>query len=257
MAEKYIWQMIKEAVEKSESEIISNAEIREYIQSAYGDVNTNSINAQILSCCVNKECRTNWPENNKPRKCNSNYDFLFSIGRGQVTMFDPQEHGEWELIEDAKGKIIVHKVDDFANTENTNAPQIENEASAFEFAFESQLRDFIAKNINIIDKNLSVYSSGIEFRTDIGYIDILAIDSNGGFVVIELKLSRGEDAALGQILRYMGWVKRNLANNAPVKGIIIAKNISDKLQYAVSVTENISLYEYLVNFEIKKPQAIN
>jgi hypothetical protein len=253
MAEKYIWQMIKEAVEKSESKIVSNAEIREYIQATYGDVNKNSINAQILSSCVNKECRTNWPENSKPRKCNSNYDFLFSIGRGQVTLFDPQEHGEWELKEDFKGKIVVRKVGDLDVPENNPATQVDNGTNEFEFTFESQLRDFIAKNLSLIDSNLSVYSAGVEFKTDIGYIDILATDNNNGFVVIELKLSRGEDAALGQILRYIGWVKRHLANDASVKGIIIAKNISDKLLYAVSVVDNVSLYEYLVNFEIKKP----
>ncbi|MCY1460399.1 hypothetical protein D9M71_779550 [compost metagenome] len=42
-------------------------------------------------------------------------------------------------------------------------------------------------------------------------IDILAVDRNGAFVVIELKVSPGYDRVIGQLLRYMNWVRRDLA----------------------------------------------
>jgi RecB family endonuclease NucS len=130
----------------------------------------------------------------------------------------------------------------------------------FSFALEDQLRDFIAFNLSLIDSDLSIYVSddgisGVEFSTEVGRIDILAIDKDGGFVVIELKLSRGEDATLGQIQRYMGWVKQKLAGDSAVRGVIIAKSISVKLKYAILATKDISLYEYTVTFGIKRPEG--
>jgi len=54
-------------------------------------------------------------------------------------------------------------------------------------------------------------------------IDILAVDGDGALVVIELKVSRGHDQVIGQILWYLGWIKANLAEEGQgVRGIIIA-----------------------------------
>jgi RecB family endonuclease NucS len=45
---------------------------------------------------------------------------------------------------------------------------------------------------------------------DSGRIDVLAVDSENKYVVIELKLSRGRSKALGQLNYYMGWVDEHL-----------------------------------------------
>lgn len=44
-----------------------------------------------------------------------------------------------------------------------------------------------------------------------GFIDMLALDGEGRFVVIELKVGRGRNKTVGQLLYYMGWVVKNLA----------------------------------------------
>jgi hypothetical protein len=45
-------------------------------------------------------------------------------------------------------------------------------------------------------------------------VDILAVESKSkSFVVIELKKGRPSDCVVGQILRYMGWVKQNLCSD--------------------------------------------
>ena len=53
-------------------------------------------------------------------------------------------------------------------------------------------------------------NEGTQYTTDVGYIDILAEDEKGNFVVIELKKGRQSDRAVGQLLRYMVWIKKNL-----------------------------------------------
>ncbi len=81
------------------------------------------------------------------------------------------------------------------------------------------------------------------FQTEVGPIDILAT-CNGDFYVLELKVDRGPDATLGQILRYMGRVKEHLADEKNVFGIIIASDIGQKLRYAATQVPNIRLMEY-------------
>ena len=86
-------------------------------------------------------------------------------------------------------------------------------------------------------------------------IDILAVDGDGALVVIELKVSRGHDQVIGQILWYLGWIKANLAEEGQgVRGIIIAKDISEGLRLACSMTQDISLREYKISFSLDEVQ---
>ena len=128
------------------------------------------------------------------------------------------------------------------------------------FPVESHLRDFIANNIEAITVNghrLKLYidengRDGVEYPTDVGPIDILAVDGEDNFVVFELKLSRGADKAMGQISRYMGCIKRNLAGDKEVKGVIVAKKVDENLKYASSIIPDLSLFEYELNFKIQE-----
>ena len=123
------------------------------------------------------------------------------------------------------------------------------------FALESHLRDYIAKNPERLEPGLSLYSQGetegVEFPVDDGWIDILCKDKDGKFVVIELKLSRGRNKALGQLLYYIGWVDKNFGGG-PCRGIILANEITDHLATAVSRVPGVSLYNYRLNFSVEK-----
>ncbi len=140
-------------------------------------------------------------------------------------------------------------------TDKTPLEQIEQETAnlssecASEFAYEHDLRDYLARNLHIIEPSLELYAvegiTGVEFPVGGRYIDILAVDKNGGYVVIELKVSKGYDRVIGQLLRYVSWIKKNQAEpNQSVRGIIIAKKISEDLQLACSELPSVSLYEY-------------
>ena len=134
-----------------------------------------------------------------------------------------------------------------------------DEQEQFEFSLESHLRDFLAKNIsnlNLHSSRLRIFQdesgrSGIEYPTDVGPIDLLALDENQNPCVFELKLSRGPDRAMGQLLRYIGWVKSRLAGSKDVFGFIVAKDIDEKLRYAALPVPNVRLLEYEVNFQVK------
>lgn len=67
-----------------------------------------------------------------------------------------------------------------------------------------------------------------------------------------MKVSKGADRALGQILRYMGWVRKNIAKGRKVKGVIVAKNVDKRLKYAASMIPEVSLFEYKLDFKIKE-----
>lgn len=62
-------------------------------------------------------------------------------------------------------------------------------------------------------------------------------------MVFELKLSKGPDRAVGQVLRYMGWISKHLASEK-VSGVIVAHEIDEKLKYAISAVGNITVFEY-------------
>ena len=69
-------------------------------------------------------------------------------------------------------------------------------------------------------------------------------------MVFELKLSRGPERAMGQVLRYMGWVQKHLARGQQVTGVIVASHVDEKLKYAVSLGPSIAVFEYRVRFEL-------
>ena len=76
-----------------------------------------------------------------------------------------------------------------------------------------------------------------QYKTDIGIIDILAKDKKTDtYVVIEHKRNQTSDDTVGQLMRYMGWVKRHL-NDDKVKGIIIAGKYDKKLDFILTEGE--------------------
>lgn len=157
-----------------------------------------------------------------------------------------------------KYKRSVEKNEFLLNLDNEEKYDIESEMD-IAFELEHQLRDFLAHNINSLDVNgrklkLFVDSqerNGIEYPTEVGPIDILAVDDNNDFYVLELKRSRSPDKAIGQVARYMGWLNNTIGRHQKVFGIIVAKEISENLKYAVSALPNVSLFEYSISFSLK------
>ena len=139
-------------------------------------------------------------------------------------------------------------------------PEVAEESREFSYEFERDLEHHLVENLEAIEPGLKLYvkdkeTDGEQFVTDVGKIDVLARDKNGDFVVIEVKGSEATDKAVGQLLRYMGWVKKKLAKQETVRGIIIAKKASDELKYAVSNLENVAIKEYEVQFNFRNVES--
>ncbi len=118
-----------------------------------------------------------------------------------------------------------------------------------EFAYEHDLRDYLARNLHLLEQGLRLYDeegvTGVEFPAGGRFIDILAVDRQGNLVVIELKVSKGYDRVLGQLLRYMGWIERHHADpGQTVRGVIVDKAISEDLKLACTRIRDVTLFEY-------------
>ena len=86
-------------------------------------------------------------------------------------------------------------------------------------------------------------------------MDILAISKDKRtLLVVELKKGRASDAVVGQLLRYMGYVKDELSEEGQmVKGIIIALTDDQRLRRALTLLPGIvDFYRYEVNFNLVK-----
>lgn len=161
-----------------------------------------------------------------------------------VRMIPPEAQDHAALVDDVLGK----------------PDGAADEADFPVFSLEYQLRDFIASNLNAIDfdgRRLRLYvdptgRDGIEYPSAVGPIDILAVDSEGSFFVFELKRANSPDRALGQVARYMGWIKHTIGNGKNVYGAIISKTVSENLKYATTITPNVFLFEYDVAFSLRR-----
>ena len=209
----------------------------------YPKIKEGTISAHLIRFSTNAPARINHPHKDGE-------DLLFKVDRSHFRLYDPATDPE----------PIHKKSDAIAPTENIAEPSLDQVPS--EFAYESDLRDFLAKNPSVIEPGLQLYEdkeegiNGIEFPVGNRSIDILAVDDKKGLVVIELKVSRGYDRAVGQLLGYMARIKKNFAEpDQDVRGIIAAREISDDLRLACSDLTSVSLYEYELSVKLRKVPA--
>jgi hypothetical protein len=111
------------------------------------------------------------------------------------------------------------------------------------FALERHLEDFLFYNWDqtSLSSDWELYTvpgnreAGKQFTCAAGRIDLLARHKRETkWLVIELKRGETSDEAVGQVLRYMGWVQLNLAEaGEEVHGLIVAQAIDPLLSYLI------------------------
>jgi len=132
------------------------------------------------------------------------------------------------------------------------------EVEETQFAYEDDLRNYLANNLHIIEDGLKLYVSdagekGIEYPIPNTQrrIDILAIDKSNDFVVIELKVSRGYERTIGQALYYQSMIK-NVFKTNKVRVIIIARELSEELRIGTKYLPDFQLFEYQLSLTLNK-----
>jgi len=125
------------------------------------------------------------------------------------------------------------------------------EIPSYSVSLEKDLINCLASDPSQIEEGLELKEKEYDTKSA-GRVDLLCIDRNRDFVVIETKKGKESDKVVGQIQRYMGWINRNLAKNGEnVRGIIIVNEFDEWLDYAVSVNDNIQLKYYEVKFVVR------
>ena len=135
----------------------------------------------------------------------------------------------------------------------------EDVESASRFALEEILEEFLVanwehtefgKNYNIL--TLDGKKVGQQFPSDTGPIDILALSKDEKeYLVIELKRGKANDRVVGQLLRYMGFVKKDLCQDGKtVRGAIVAHQDDLGMRNALSMVEDVEFYRYSIDFKL-------
>jgi endonuclease len=167
-------------------------------------------------------------------------DYFVEIGPGKFKIWN-QEAGSHHHH---------HQDRDIDDIEMVDADLI-----AQELAFKRELCRRLLRDLEQLEPGLKPFHHGlfhgIDYPVDGTSIDILATDAAGRFVVVEMLLARGYARAIGRLLRFMGWVQLNLAEAKPVRGIIIAADITEDLRLAASRFPDVRLVEYEIGLKLK------
>ena len=98
---------------------------------------------------------------------------------------------------------------------------------------EKRIEAFYADSLAMLEEGLRLVDGGRQYSTPIGRIDLLCQSAEGEYVVVEIKAQQARDAAFGQVLRYVGWVHRNLKDGKNnVRGIILAGKFPESARYS-------------------------
>ena len=238
------------AQELKSGQVFSRKDAVHWFANHYPKIKGNTVGLHVNGMSVNSRRRQHSPR----VKPGAGWDLFFKLGPSEFRLWEPE-----------KDPTPLYKADFEAgippSTDETESPTEENaeedDRGSRKFAFERDLQNYLVQNLGLLEPGLKLYEdedgqfNGVEFPAGQRYIDILGVGTDGAYVVVESKVSRAYDRVVGQILRYMGWVKENLAGEATVRGIIVASEISEDLILAASLVENIRLVEYEISFSLK------
>jgi len=220
---------------------VSGSQILKWFRQNYPKVKESSVRAHLIIMSTNAKSRIH--HNVRP---GSGHDLFCQI-----------DSKTFRLYEAGKDPSPIYKENDTENIVFDDDVSDEESSESAEFGFEKDLQNFLVKNLDLIEPGLKLYENegitGIEYPVGNRFVDILATDSNNDLAVIELKVSKGYDRVIGQILRYMAWIEKNLGDESQkVRGMIIARQISEDLKLACSKITDVELMEYELSVKIKK-----
>ena len=237
--EKTVKEIMIEYFNKlSMNDTFSTRDMIKYFKENYPKIKEGTVVGHLILFSINAKSRINH-KSHKNKKC----DLLYKVNENTYRLYDKKNDPEPLYKEEGDA--------------DSPPDEPEDEKPSQEFAKEKDLQNYLVKNLQEIETGLKLFEddeiTGVEYPAGGRYIDILAVDKNNNFVIIELKVSRGYDRAIGQLLRYIGWVEKNMVTEKQkVRGIIVCNEISEDLKLACSKINNIELFEYELSIKFKK-----
>jgi endonuclease len=234
-------QMVDEMPVKP-GQTITRDDVLNWFAERYPKIKEGTVAAHLIRLSTNAPTRLHYSA--KPGED----DVFLKLDGSHFRLYDPANDPP-PIREGTPGPSLPSSM---AESEGEDEP-----ANAAAFAYESDLRNFLSKNLSTLEPGLRLYEEegikGIEFPVGGRFIDILALDAKGAYVVIELKVSRGYDRVFGQLRRYMGWIAKNHAEPGQlVRGVIVAREISEDLILACFGVPGVELFEYQMSVAVKK-----
>jgi len=116
----------------------------------------------------------------------------------------------------------------------------------------AQVRTLVTEQPGLLEPGLGIYtdasSLGVDYRTPVGAIDLLARDSAGGLVVVMVPDPREVAGLMPQVLGRIGYVRKHLAaEGQSVRGLVVIEEIPEDLAYAAAgVADTLAFMAYRV-----------
>jgi hypothetical protein len=224
-------------------DVISRDQVVEWFQGNYPLIKQGTVAAHLIRLSTNAKSRLHYSP-----KTDGSDDLFFQV--------DPATFRLYDKLNDPTPIRAGAVLDQPLPSPSATASETS------EFAYEHDLRDYLAKNLHLIESGLSLYKdddgvTGVEYPAGGRFIDILAVDGQGDYVVIELKVFKGYDRVMGQLLRYLGWIEQHHAEpNRRVRGVIVAKQVSEDLRLACRRVQGVKLFEYTLSVALT-PISLN
>lgn len=199
----------------------------------------------LQAYCINHPGRRFHPQTEG--KC-----FLYFLGDARFRRWNPETDGIWVLKDNMVQPLGESEIDleDAGDEEEGLELVVSGPVS---LSIEKDLENSIVQNLEMLEPGLKLYQeggkTGQQFDTEVGIIDLLAVDKSGALVVIELKAGSVGDKVCGQIARYIGWIRKNLAKGQQVRGIVVASEFSEGSRYAADVMGSVQLKKYEIEFK--------
>jgi RecB family endonuclease NucS len=113
------------------------------------------------------------------------------------------------------------------------------------FHYEHELKRTIRRQLDRVEPGLVAADGGRERVVATGKIDITARDTNGHFVVIELKAGPCPNGALEQVLAYSHDLEEE--TGTPCRAVLVASEFSDRIKAAAKRARELYLVTYQVD----------
>ena len=156
----------------------------------------------------------------------------------EVLVIKPDKSGSTSYAEDL--------IDQAEMDDASEIPDDIDVSTELTFGLERDLQLALRSGIEQLELGLSVIDGGSEYTTPAGRVDILAQDSSGSPVVVELKAGRAGSKVIAQILAYMSAVSAE--RGVPARGIIVAGEFDQVVVLASKAVASLRLRKYTYQF---------